>query len=501
MKFRPLNQKFVIILSCFFCLAFFLRFFQTGQPVFKEDENTTVSAAAYLYYCQQDSQNCYYQPETFRRKLTALLTNNQTRPNLITPVYLWDWIKDQPSPIHYSRAWPHLFGLSFLYQHFGISQFSSRIISVFSGSLLIIIGFAIARLINLSPLVAFIYSLILVFSPHLITVSRNARMYSFFSLAFMLTIYCLLKWFKTKKNSVLIMSLFFFGLAYFLHSLALIVPVSLLIFSLIQSVIKKRPFFAKIAVSLIVILLVITYLFFTHQLNIFPKSYLAISSQPHWSYLHLVFGGQLIAVFGFIIIFVSFKKIKSLTPAAFIAALLIVDLLILVFFSNFSLGSAYVIHLLPLAYLLIIFCLKDQPKLRLVFFALVLLSLLANLKSLYLPPYDRPQLPAAYKEIINRIKPQDQVIGYLVRDYYLKDLPASVSISKLSKNQFSDLIPLINQSLLSEHNLFIIFEQEKTVYLNFEQLDFLNQKFIKIAGQGLDDYQVEIYARYNNHND
>jgi len=490
----------VLILILLTALGLFLRIYRVGEPVFKEDENTTVSAAAYLYYCQQNPQNCYYQPDTFRRKLTALLTNNQTRPNLVTQVYLWDWIKDQPSQTHYSRAWPHLYSLSFLYKYFGINQLSSRIISTLSGSLLIIIGFSMARLINLSRPASLLYALVLTISPHLITFSRNARMYSIFSLAFMMTIYYLLKWFKTKKNSALIMSLFSFSLAYFLHSLALIVPVALLTFSLIQSVVKKDPFFTKITLTLTLILLAITYLFFTHQLNIFPKSYLAIQSQPHWPYLYFVFGSQLIATLSFIIIFSAFKKIKNLTSTVFIATLLIIDLLILVFFSSFSLGSAYVVHLLPLAYLLVIFSTQNQFKLQLAFLLVVLLSLLGNLKPLYSSPYDRPQLSAAYQKVINRVKPPDQIIGYSIRDYYLKNLPPSLSVTSLSKNQLSDLIPLINHHLLSDYNLFIIFEEEKITLLNSEQIDFLNQKLIKIAGQGLDNHQVEIYTQYNNLN-
>jgi len=490
----------VLTLILLTALGLFLRIYRVGEPVFKEDENTTISAAAYLYYCQQNPQNCHYRPDSLHRQLTALLTNNQTRPNLVAQVYLWDWIKDQPSQTHYSRAWPHLYGISFLYKYFGINQLSSRLISVLSGSLLIIVGFSLARLINLSSSAAVLYALVLVISPHLITMSRNARMYSFFSLAFMTSIYYLLKWFKTKKNSALIMGLLSFSLAYFLHSLALIIPVALLVFSLLQSILKKQPFFTKISLILSLILLVITYLFFTHQLNIFPKYYLAIASQPHWPYLYFVFGNQLITALGLIIIAPAFKKIKNFTSTAFIATLLIVDLLILIFFSSFPLGSAYVIHLLPLAYLLVIFSLKNRFKLQLTFFLIIFLSLLSHLKIFYLPPYHRPQLAAAYQEVIKRVKPSDQIIGYLIRDYYLEDLPSSLSVTHLSKDQFSDLIPLINQALLSDHNLFIIFEQEKSACLNSDQLDFLNQKFIKIAGQGLDSHQVEIYTRSNDLN-
>src|SRR3990172_4681597 len=104
-----------IFLFLLFVLAFSLRFYRVGQPVFKEDEFTTVKAAAYAYQCQRDSNQCRRQPTSFKNRLLALMAANETVPNLGAEIYLWDFIKDRASEIHHSRAWPHLYLVAGVY--------------------------------------------------------------------------------------------------------------------------------------------------------------------------------------------------------------------------------------------------------------------------------------------------------------------------------------------------------------------------------------------------
>lgn len=190
------RHQTTIIFSLIFGLSLFIRFFQISKPVFKEDENTTINAAAYLYYCQQDIKNCLAVSDTFKSKLFTLITNNETKPNLITQIYFWDWVKDRPTNTHYARAWPHLYLIKLVYQKMGISHLSSRLISLISGSFLVIVAYFLGKLVNLSSLISLTYALSLAISYHLILISRSSRMYALFSLSFLITVYLLNRFFN-----------------------------------------------------------------------------------------------------------------------------------------------------------------------------------------------------------------------------------------------------------------------------------------------------------------
>ena len=186
-----MKHKWLVLFFTF--LALFLRLFRLGLNDFKEDEYNSVNAATYLYSCQKDSTNCHFSNNpidtNITNKLLVILTNNETKPNLFTEIYLWDWIKKAPTKTHYARAWPHLYNLTNIYSLFGISEFSSRLISVISGSLLIIVSFFFSFLFIGSVNLSLVYSLMITFSFYLIDISRNARMYSSFILIFQVLVY------------------------------------------------------------------------------------------------------------------------------------------------------------------------------------------------------------------------------------------------------------------------------------------------------------------------
>lgn len=486
------SKKIFLILGLFLFLALFLRLYKAGQPVFKEDENTTVNAASYLYFCHQDQTNCYHQSDTLSHKLIALLTNNETRPNLITQIYFWDWVNTQPTKIHYARAWPNLHLISFIYQHFNISHLSSRIVSIISGSLLVFVGFFLARLLTLPYLTSLAYAFSLAVSFHLISISRTSRMYALFSLAFLSLIFFISKFVKSKKSIYLPISLFFFFLAYFLQLSTLLLPLAVLVFSLYQAIFNHQRSYKILATILLSLLLLLFY--FKLQLNIDPfhSNFIGLQSKPHWQYLVAVFGSKLTSFFGWGLLLINLKKIRRSRFSLFLFSLLITNLVFLIFFFQFSQGSAYVAHLLPISFLLVFLVAKNYLVISL-FIGAILTHFLFNLNSLYTHPYDRPQLTKAYHKIINQLQPGDLLIGDQLRPYYLQGSPKTITTIKLSANKIYTYDQFILDSTKAPNNVFIIFEPEKQIRFEPELINYLKTHAKKISGQGINDYQVEIY--------
>ena len=131
--------KKVIILGFLTLLAFGLRVYRLGTADFKEDEFLTVKAAAYQNFCRQSPDNC--QAKKIANFIFPLLQNNETVPNLITQIYLWDFISDRPTAVNFNRAWPHLLTVAGFYQIFGLSEFTTRLPGAIAGALLVPVGF------------------------------------------------------------------------------------------------------------------------------------------------------------------------------------------------------------------------------------------------------------------------------------------------------------------------------------------------------------------------
>jgi len=507
MKFKPLNRKSVIIaVTLITFLAFFLRIYRLGFNDLKEEENTAVKAAAYQYYCLQDKKNCQQstksQNNVFSKKLTALLSNNETIPNLFISNYLWDWVKDKPTQTHYSRAWPHLFSLSAVYKFFSISHFSSRIISVITGTLLIPVSFIFARYFLGSVSISLLYSSLIVFGFNFIDISRYTRMYSTFIFVFLLAVYFIFKTIEEKKNKLLnlILATIFFSLAYFLHLLTLLLPTAIYVYSFYFGFIKKEKKYKKIFYFLSTILLFLFYLKLGLNIDFFQIQFSSWLNTPHWQYLKLLFNHPLPAIISLGLIIANLPRLFDNKKTAYLVIIVFTSLIYLIFFSKPPPGSAYVINLLPIALWLLLLSinhfLKTNKKItQIVFTVLVFIAIsrwILGVNYLYFGKNGQAKPSQAYQVIFDNFQSDDQIIGIQIRDYYLKNLPNQTQVIDLpGKQSFTkkELIQLLDQS----KSTFFLWEKEKIVHLKPEVANYIKKNFQKLAGEGIDNYQIEIY--------
>jgi len=490
-------MKYKWLLIFFTLLALILRLYHLGLNDLQEEENTTVKAAAYLYFCHQDQANCQISTDPFDQKpvnkLLVLLTDNETKPNLLTSIYLWDWIKKAPTNIHFARAWPDLHLNSLAYQLMGVSEFSSRIVSVLAGTLLIPVSFLFGLYFSGSITLSLVYSLLLSSSFFFIQFSRFARLYSGFILIFLLSVYFTARCLSDRSNKLLkiIAALVFFTLAYFYHLLALLLPVALLIYGLFY---HRRLF-----LSLLLALFGLFYLSSKLGVDFFHLDFISLASPPHWSYLQAVFKYPITVAISLGLIILTFPKLLRHKKHFLLLSILFTYLIFLIFFSTMTPSAAYTIHLLPISWLLLLICLKHIfPSRQLRNFAYTvllivnLLQLLTKVPYLYFSRNSQAQPSKAYKIILDSLKPDDQILGLQVRDYYLKALPQNALITALPNHQQLTL-PELQQLLAKANQSFLIWEKEKLVHLKPEIIEYVTVHTTKLAGEGIDNYQVEIY--------
>lgn len=451
----------ILILGCLTIIAFCLRIFLAGRAALKEDENTTVAAAAYIYFCQKDPSQCRRQPTSLKNKFLALITANETVPNLGAEIYFWDFIKDKASEVHYSRAWPHLYALTGVYHFFGINEWSSRIVSVIAGSLLVLVGYWFSRILGASMYFSLWYAGLLAIAFPLIDFSRIARMYSLYALVFLLLAG---KIYQSKWLTAGVLLI----LAYWLHLLTLILPVAVLIFALIT----HRKILASGLVLGFISLICLNYWL---EIDFFQRQFLAWTWPPHWEYIKLLFSFPLPWWLGIIFFFKGKSK--------YLKVIIITYLCILIFGINFPPGGAYVFALLPLVILEQFNWIKSKWLLRIIFlFAFI--RLIAGSGYLYFGRDDRAQITRAYPALIRSFKPGDKIYAVQLRDYYLQKLPPETEVIDLQKNPQPEF----------SGSGFVVWEKEKAVHFQPELLEYIKNNFRHLTGIGLDNWGVEIYS-------
>ncbi|OIN88508.1 hypothetical protein AUJ59_03755 [Candidatus Beckwithbacteria bacterium CG1_02_47_37] len=444
-----------------FVLAFFLRIYQVGQPVLKEDEFSTVKAAAYIYHCQKDPDQCRYQSTSFKSRLLALITANETVPNLGAEVYFWDFIKSEPSQVHSSRAWPHLYSLASVYHWLGISEFSSRLVSVISGSLLVIAGYWFSRVMGGSVNFSLMYSAILALAFPLVDYARVARMYPLYGLVFLLLVGV---WHRSKRLTAGLL----FLLAYWLHLLTLILPIAWLVWAIIK---KQWRLVAVFILALIGLIILNGYL----KVDFFQQQFLGWARLPHWQYVKFLFSYPFPWWIGLALFLFNRRQ-------RYLKIIIIVYLLVLIFITNFPPGGAYVLALLPLS----IWVQLDTIKPRWWLGAVLVLAgcwLVAGSGYLYFGRDGQAKITRAYPAMLVEFKPGDKILAVQLRDYYLQDLPPDTPVIDLQENPYPEF----------SGSGFVVWEQEKSRHFKPEVLNYIRTNFKHLAGEGLDNWGVEIY--------
>jgi len=225
-----------------------------------------------------------------------------------------------------------------------------------------------------------------------------------------------------------------------------------------------------------------------------------ITSGPvfRWQYFKFILEYPLPAIVSAAIIIPVLPQLFKRRQSAYLLIIILTYSFFLTFFSQKSTSSAYIVHLLPSAMLLLLMAINTifkNPLKHTIYLLIILVSvfrLISLTNYLYYGRDDRPKLQQAYQIIKNQLKPDQQILGIQVRDYYLQNLPVDTPIINLAEAQalsINELFKFFNQSSAS----YIVWEQEKFAHFQPTVLDYIQTHSQKLAGQGLDENKVEIY--------
>ncbi|MCK5509942.1 glycosyltransferase family 39 protein [Candidatus Parcubacteria bacterium] len=139
---------------------------------------------------------------------------------------------------------------------FGANSFSFRLISALSGILFILIIFLIVKNLFNSQ-IALLSSFFITFSYWQIAWSRQARWYTLFTIFFWLALFCFYKFFYNKKNKIIYLALtiLFTILAVLAHKIALLLPMIMFFWVIIDCSLAKKKNIAKFIKNIILALI------------------------------------------------------------------------------------------------------------------------------------------------------------------------------------------------------------------------------------------------------
>lgn len=437
-------------------LAFWLRVYRVGVPVLKEDEFDTVRAAVYVNRCRNDAAACRHQPTSLKNRLLTLVTNNETRPNLMAEIYLWDFIKDAPREVHHSRAWPFVYMTAWVQRLLGETEFSARLPAVIWGSLLIPIGFIAARHFSGSAATALIYALALAAAYPLVDISRFSRMYSAFITLFLLAVYLWHRLLAAKRFRFwpAVATGLVTALAYWHQPLTLLLVIGVYVYGLFRS----GRWFGILSAGLVILIWADNFF----GADFFHTHFLGWARPPHWYYLTfpLWLGGLVLA----------------LSRQWYLLTITGVYLLVLIFFTDRAPAAAYVLALWPVILLGLV---SWKRRLAWLVLAVVLLQLGLKVNYLYRGRDGRAQIPEAYSVIKTNFSPGDKIYAVQLRDYYLADLPPDTEVIDLQKNPEAEF----------SGTGYVVWEEEKTGHLNPVIREYVQSNFTYLGSHG-----VEIYS-------
>ena len=251
---------------------------------------------------------------------------------------------------YYWRAWPQTYALFLIGSVFGYGHAPMRILSAIVGTALIAVVFFVARRLYGTP-AALIASGFMAFSYYQIAWSRQARMYVFLEMFFLLILYWYLRWYEEGRSKHLAYALASALVAYVFHAVALLlIPIILAHYILMRwrgglSIVRsgragwRRP---TVIVCLVVIAAVMYALYVKFSGVILPQDYV----DEYRVFLYR--SQQFFVFFAAVGLFAYPKNTRRNLLLAIATAGVFCVLALLVKYLNFR----YLFILLPLLYLL-----------------------------------------------------------------------------------------------------------------------------------------------------
>jgi len=447
----------------------------------------------------------------------------------------WNWISGEAlcnnaENCMYTRALPHSWLIALSYRIFGVSEWSSRIVSVLFGTLFIWILYIFATFFTQRRVIGLFAAGCGAVYHYYIWLSRFSRMYALLVPVFILFIYlfyrgitetyqfpeklqqwkviALIQEYASFHYPFLFISvpLLIFGVLLHINMLC-ILPAFFLFILYLALFQKEKKYVLCVYTGLIGLFCFLLYriIFPLQAMKILQYftffemrnfSYLFFSTQFPFSFTI----NMILLCCGLAFIF-SIKEQKLQNKFVFLYMSIIFSLVFYMFIADRYDSNVYIVHITPIVivlvvaiYLYFIRIWKSElvrVLLLLILFSSLLFSFIDHVPPLYSKKGD-VNYSSAYKVIINHYNPETEVIfGQYLRTYYLQEL-SDVTIVDMESNQ--DFSYSAFSRALKRHNQgWMVWAKEKFYHLKPEVHNYIQRNFKKVRGSGIDNNKVEIY--------
>jgi len=441
---------------------------------------------------------------------------------------IWDWKKQELSNTTYKRAWPHTWLMAQTYRLFGISAWSSRLVSVIFGTLLILFSYIVAKGLFRCKDTALLFSALISLDTLFIEWSRFARMYILFIPTYLIAVYLLYKGLtepgsillrgaqgkhkiRNKKILYLITGFLLLWISYMLHIIAFIFVLSFCLFYSYMSQTTKE-FTAKIVTLTGVILL--TY-FFVNLLTlsfadiISHFNYITVRSKPHYVYWDAMvnLGPPLRKGVNIILIIIMLAasfigRMRNKNSLVFLLSIILPAAIFFIYLSTRYASLKYISNVIPFSCLLITYSyvliikFLDCRRLKYLFLSIPIIfavpSLVSSTDYLYYDRHPYGDFRNAYKTITENYKPGQVIFGQYLRTYYLQDLKRNFKTIKMRRegkyafSQFEQALEKINSG-------WVTWETRKSYHVDGKIIEYCKKHLKQLHGTGVDNTKVEVY--------
>ncbi len=452
--------------------------------------------------------------------------------------YKWDWVLNTSGKntscleddeyCNYTRAWPYTLTIACSYKLLGVNEFTTRLPGALFGIMGILTIYLISKIFipdrNFSLLSSFLFAI----NPQMIIWSRFPRMYSLLIPLFMLTTYFFYKAIIGKnmlktKNKLLtkLFKIFNFNYIYMfwggilfllcleLHVVSLILIPFLIFFLFIQFITQKEKkyLYALILVSFFVF---IGFLIFPILLEKIIYGVIDLGEVDHRiEYKEYLLGYPFSAFFsislaiGSIVSLIKNPNSKLTSKIIFLGILTLGSLLMYTRFikTGLFIDSRYISFLIPFSFIvscLSLYLITGLFKKKIFSFLMIMLFSISAIFSSINPLNNYfnyslyPSLEETYSTVKDNYQKGELIISNSLRYYYIKEINTT-DIYKMAWRQeytFSEFYKAIS----SYDSGWIIWEVDKVErHIKPEIYNFVEERFIKLHGSGVDETNVDIY--------
>ncbi len=447
--------------------------------------------------------------------------------------YSWDWIEGEPGEnylgeSYYDRAFPHTFLIAQAYNLFGISEWSTRLVSVLFGILFIPLLYLIARFFTADKYLSLLVVYIAIFYDYHIYYFRYARMYALLLPLSLLLVYLIYKGMtesslpggSSNKLYELVSSRFNYNyfyaalalavlyLGYLLHINALvIIPAAWLFAFVLLFKTKEKKYFSLALIGLAGLgCLILAYYF---ELALPHTGFISFFERSNYRYLEFLtrypfpweIGAVLLAL-GLVATLLT--KTSMNNKLLYLYMIVLFSLFFFIFIADRYTAFKYALHIAPISIILIIYsCLLllraiNSRIITIAFAGLLFFNVAShyyhNIDTLYGDDHIYGSHSQAYEIIIDNYDPENEVIfGQYLRDFYLQEMRnmevETVNMLRHELYSFETFIADLQQYQAG----WVTWETRKSRHLEQDIIDFIDTHFEKIHGQGVDDLKVEVY--------